>query len=133
MQLSRGELHRRLARRWSLLSSLNGKASASAASALAADPLPASRDDLKFLSTLLGAYQPLIDALAEYHRALHAKFTPGKSALRFDRAAKLAREASRAAAVHFPQPIDPVGGEIGDLRAFSARLVQAIDTMQDGR
>lgn len=133
MQLSRGELHRRLARRWSLLSGLNRKASASIASALAADPLPASRDDLTFLGALLSVYQPFIDALAEYHGGLHAKFTFGKSAPQFDRAAALARQANRAAADRFPQPIDPVGGEIGGLRGFSAKLVQAVDAMKAER
>jgi hypothetical protein len=133
MKLSRAELHRRLARRWRLLSGLNAKAAKIVGSALQAGPLPAAREDLEFLSTLLTAYQPICDALAEFHAGMQATFTPGQAPPQFDRAAVLARDAARAAAESFPQPIDPVGGEVGGLRNFSARLVAAISEMQKGR
>ncbi len=133
MQLSRGELHHRLARRWRLAADLNRKGSALVKNALAANPRAEAREDLEFLSRLLDTYQPLIEALAEYHQALYAKFTSGQPAPRFDRVAQLAQEAARKAKARFPEPIDPVGGEIGGLRSFSARLVQAIAEMRRAR
>jgi hypothetical protein len=133
MKLSRPELHRRLARRWQLLSGLNAKAVKMVGAALQAGPLPAAREDLEFLSRLLAAYQPLCEALAEFHRALRTTFAPGQAPPQFHRAAALARDAARLSAESFPQPVDPVGGEVGGLRNFSTRLVAAISAMQKGR
>jgi hypothetical protein len=132
MKLTRTELHRRLARRWGLLAGMNAKATSLVYDAIKADPRPEAREDLEFLASLLGAYQPLCGALTEYHQALSVKFADGKPGPRLDRAATLAQEAAQLAKARFPEPIDPVGGEVGGLRNFSARLVAAISVMQNG-
>ena len=130
MDLSRSEVHRRLARRWQLMIDLNRKAAAAVQAALAARPIESSVDDLRFLSSILAAYDPLIKALAAYHQAMYQKFTPGQGTPDFQPAARLAAQAEKQARERFPQPIDPAGGEIGSLRKFSTRLVEAIAKMQ---
>jgi Glycosyl hydrolase family 20, domain 2 len=129
MKLDRSELHRRLERRWRIGAKLNRQGEALVEQALAASPRSEARTDLEFLRRLLGAYQPLTEALAEYHACLYARFTPGQPRANFTRAATLAETAERQARIAFPNPVDPVGGEIGTLRALTVRLKKAIQDM----
>jgi hypothetical protein len=130
MHLDTAELHRRLARRWRICAELNRRGGAKVEEALAAGPIPEAREDLQFLKRLLAAYQPLMAALTEYHAGVYARLTAGPSPANFERAARLAAESERIARRSFPQPIDPVGGEIGTLRTLTARLVQTIAAAQ---
>ena len=130
MNLERGELHRRLMRRWQILGDLNRQGSVLVEKALKANPNPEARTDLEFLRRLLNTYQPLLEALAEYHIQLYARFTPGQPRGTLARAASLAATAEREARLAFPNPIDPVGGEIGTLRALTVRLKAAIQEME---
>ena len=130
MHLTPGELHRRLMRRWTISSELNREGTTLVAKAIESEPRPEARGDLEFLLRLLRAYQPLTDALAEYHRYLYARLTPGQSPGNLESAYGLAVTAERQARADFPEPVDPVGGEIGTLRAFTARLTTAIATMK---
>ncbi|MCZ2080262.1 MAG: glycoside hydrolase family 20 zincin-like fold domain-containing protein [Bryobacterales bacterium] len=124
-KLTQAELHRRLARRWRIASELNRKGLTHLQQALKSAPLQESVDDLVFLRTLRDVYQPLMDSLALYHRALHNRAS-GKLAGLQNEALALAVRAKEMAAEAFPEPIDPVGGEVGTLRKLSAGLVDAI-------
>jgi hypothetical protein len=123
------ELHRRLAHRWRTASELNRKASAYLQQALAAQPLPQSVEDLEFQRTLRGVYQPLIDSLALFHDAWTARLA-GKAAPSQSTALRLATNARDMVQKAFPEPIDPVGGEVGALRNLSVKLVEAIETFE---
>jgi hypothetical protein len=127
MGIDRKELHRRMARRWHLMSGLNREALGLLDSAIQAGPKPESLEDLRFLKTLLSIYQPLIDSLAGFHDAWRGKLT-GSAPQRLDSVLQLALQARQMAEKEFPQPIDPVGGEIGALRRLSKQLEQAIET-----
>jgi hypothetical protein len=126
MNLEPAELHRRLARRWRICADLNRQGAAKVEEALSAGPIPEVRQDLDFLKSLLVTYQPLMEALAEYHTGRYALLTPGAPRPDFRGAADRASQAERQARKAFPEPIDPVGGEIGTLRALTARLVNVI-------
>lgn len=119
------ELHRRLARRWRIASDLNRRGSAHLEQALAAGPLAESVEDLQFLKTLCDVYQPLMNSLVLFHEAWHRRLT-GKVVPRQLEALKLAQKAKKMAEQAFPQPIDPVGGEVGALRQLTAKLVDSI-------
>jgi hypothetical protein len=130
LKISREELHRRLAHRWSVAAEMNRKGAAFVDRALAAEPLPESVDDLHFLQTSFRVGQPLIDSLAEFHSALQQHFSgrdgaQGRAALESARAK--AKRAQELAAQAFPQPLDPIGAEVGSLRKSTQRLVQAIE------
>jgi hypothetical protein len=133
MNLDGVELHRRLARRWRICADLNRRGEAKVEEALAAGPIPEAREDLQFPNRLLAAYQPLMEALAEYHEGRSAGLASGQPRPHFGRAADLAAQADRQARLAFPQPVDPVGGEIGALRTLTARLVKAIAEAEPAR
>jgi len=130
LNINREELHRRLARRWSLLAALNAKGADYIREALAAGASPQSVDDLRFLETSFLVYQPFTEALAEYHHGLQASFSKladsAGAARNFETALKKAAAAEKLARESFPNPLDPVGGEVGSARRYSAGLVKAI-------
>src|SRR5690606_31883059 len=126
------ELHRRLARRWRIASELNRKGSAHIRQALASAPRQEAVEDLEFLRTLRDVYQPLMDSLALYHEALHGQLS-GKAVKSLRPALALAERAKQMAEKAFPEPIDPVGGEIGALRKLSAQLVESISEFENRR
>jgi len=134
MKIDRKELHRRLARRWRIGSDLNQKGTAYVRAALAANPLPESIEDLRFLETSFRVCQPLIESLVEYHTGLEDYFSiPPRAASakgRFSVASEKAKEAQGAAAQAFPHPIDPIGGDVGAIRRYTDLLAQAIEAMQ---
>jgi hypothetical protein len=134
LKLDRGELHRRLARRWRISAELNRKGAARIREALAANPLAESVEDLRFFAVAHRVYQPLLESLADYHAGLQAWFaTPSNAAearVRFDAALRNARSAHSEASEAFPHPVDPVGGDAGAIRRYSGLLVEAIETMR---
>jgi hypothetical protein len=121
MKLGRPELHKRLARRWRIASDLNRRGAALIGEALSANPLATAREDLEFLKRLLTVYQPVCEALAEYHLVLE-----GAGSGQITKAYELADRARQMALREFPEPIDPVGGEVGALRSLSTKLVSEI-------
>ncbi len=123
-------LHQRLAARWRTVAQLNREGESLVRKALAAQPREEAREDLEFLATMLSVYQPLTQALAEFHAAV-AVPAPDSSAL--TRASELASRAHELALAKFPKPVDPIGGELGALRNFSGRLVTAIAERKAGR
>lgn len=128
MGIERGELHRRMSRRWGLVSGLNRDALALLDSAIQAGPQPESLEDLRFLKTLLTVYQPLFDSLAAFHDAWHARLSgrvPDREGV--DAALRLASLAHQLAEREFPRPVDPVGGEIGALLRLSGQLKRSIE------
>lgn len=125
MEIDRKELHRRMARRWVSMSGLNREALRLLDSAISVGPKAESLGDLRFLKTLLSVYQPLFDSLSAFHSAWLARLTSsGPQGL--DPALRLASRAREMAEREFPQPIDPVGGEIGALRRLAKQLEQSI-------
>jgi hypothetical protein len=75
MGIERRELHRRMSRRWGLVSELNRDALTLLDGAIRAGPRQKSLEDLRFLKTLLTVYQPLFDSLAAFHNAWHARLS----------------------------------------------------------
>jgi hypothetical protein len=133
MHLERSELHRRLMRRWRIGSELNRKATEQLTKALAANPRPESVDDLKFFASILRVYQPLMDALSEYHAGLELHFGQQDRRRATDlikSALAKAEEARTSAAKAFPDVTDPVGGDVGAVRRYSDELVKAIMNIQ---
>ncbi|NLX96381.1 MAG: hypothetical protein GXY83_09410 [Rhodopirellula sp.] len=131
MGIERGELHRRMSRRWGVMSGLNRDALGLLDSAIQAGPQPESLEDLRFLKTLLTVYQPMFDALAAFHGAWHARLSgraPDRQGV--DAALRLASQARQRAEREFPRPIDPVGGEIGALLRLSEQLQRSIEARQ---
>lgn len=126
MNLERKELHRRMERRWRTMSALNREALGLLDGAIQAGPRAEALEDLRFLKTLLSVYQPLTDSLAVFHGAWHARLS-GSAPAELGTALRLASEARQMADREFPQPIDPVGGEIGALRRLSRQLEQSIE------
>src|SRR5438093_4623751 len=129
---SRAENHRRRARRWRILSELNNKGAQYITRALNANPKPDSVEDLQFLQERFAAYAPLLKALATYHEGLALQCSdPIKTSEAkdlFEQALTSAREAERLAAKSFPQPVDPIGSDVGAIRTYSEKLVAAIQT-----
>jgi len=126
MEIDGKELHRRMARTWMLMSGLNRDALGLIDGAIGAGPKPESLGDLRFLKTLLSVYQPVFDSLSAFHGAWHARLT-GSGPRDLEPAVRLASRAREMAEREFPQPIDPVGGEIGALRRLSKQLEQSIE------
>jgi len=135
MNISSQELHRRLARRWSIGADLNRKGAAYMQKALAAGPLVESIEDLRFLETCFRVSQPLMESLADYHMGLEAHFANPRDAeearARFTSAYAKAKDAQKAAAQAFPHPIDPVGGDVGAIRRYTDMLMVSIERMRD--
>jgi hypothetical protein len=136
--IDRQELHRRLERRWGILAGLNRKGAGFLDRALASDPKQEAIEDLRFLETSFRVYQPLIDALEQFHGALRLRFAgqdPGKRQSALKTALASARQAQKMADESFPQPIDPIGAEVGSLRRHARRLVESIEmwSKQEGK
>ena len=132
--LSPRELQHRLARHWTALAGLNAKGAQDVDEALRSDPRPESVEGLKFLSTSFQVDQPLLEALADFHRGMEASFTSsqednGQAKAAFQQALAAAKKSHELALQAFPHPIDPVGGEVGAIRNYSARLIEAIGRM----
>ena len=136
LKIERRELHRRLARRWRIVAGLNARGEQFVKKALAFNPLPKSLDDLHFLQTSFRVYQPFTEALAEFHGGLEQYFSTAKDNARikrdFEQALEKARQAQALAARAFPLPVDSMGGEVGLIRTYSTRLVEAIEEMVRG-
>ena len=129
---SRAENHRRRARRWRILSELNNKGAQYITRALNANPKPDSVEDLQFLQQRFAVYAPLLKALATYHEGLTLQYSgpvkPSAAKRLFEQALATAKEAERLAVKSFPQPVDPIGSEVGATRTYSEKLVVAIQT-----
>jgi hypothetical protein len=135
LKIDRQELHRRLARRWSIVSQLNTKGARYIDRALAAGPSMESQEDLQFLKELFRVYQPFTEALADFHGAFNLYLTqPGeqrKIAALFGSAGTKGRQARELAAQAFPRPVDPSGGEVGTLRRLLDRFLESAAAMQE--
>ncbi len=125
-QNHRRDIHRRLAHRWRIAADLNQKGTTLLERALAANPSTALRQHLEFQNRTVHAYQPLMQALTEYHSARYAQYTGGNPKAELQRAARFAAGADRLARVSFPNPLDPAGSEIGTLPALAPRLIEAV-------
>jgi hypothetical protein len=131
------ELHRRLARRWTILAQLNAKGESYIDQALNAGSRPRSTEGLEFLKLSFQVDQPLLEALADFHRGMQQYYAaPADKTFRqnFQKALGEAMHAEELAAKAFPHPIDPVGGsqpygpsEVEGIQTFSKLLVQAIE------
>lgn len=130
MNLSREELHRRLSRRWRIVAELNRRGRAHVDRALNASPLAESVEDLHFLLALLTAYQPLTEALDQFHHVQYLRFSESGSTALMGAGLRTALDAAERARdlarQSFPEPVDPVAGEVGAVRDYSALLAQAI-------
>ena len=73
-----------------------------------------------------------MDSLVLYHEALYSRLA-GKAVQPQRQARLLAERAKQMAEKAFPEPIDPVGGEIGALRKLSAQLVENISEFEKKR
>jgi hypothetical protein len=132
LKIERRELHRRLARRWSIVAELNAKGARHVDQALAVGASPESVEDLKFLQELFRVYQPFTEALAEFHSAFHgylAADDPRTIAARFASAGLKGQRARELAAQAFPRPVDPSGGEVGTLRRLLDQFVDRAAAM----
>jgi hypothetical protein len=130
------ELHRRLARHWEILAELNAKGAHDIDQALNVGPRPSSTPGLEFLKISFLVDQPLLEALADFHRGMRLDYgAPTNKAGREDlqKALREAKQAEDLAVKAFPHPIDPVGNqlynpsEVQAMRTFSKLLVQSID------
>lgn len=135
LKIDRQELHRRLSRRWSVAAGLNARGARYVDRAVAAGPAAESQEDLKFLKDLFLVYQPLTEALSDFHGAFHLYLTPSSdrraAASRFESAAAKGKQARDLAARAFPSPVDPSGGELGTLRRLLDVFVQSAAAMQN--
>ena len=133
LKIDRNELHRRLAKRWSILAALNATASRDVSEALRANPRLGAVEDLRFLETISQVDRVLMDALVDFHHGMQRYFASPQDTKEartyFQKALGKAQQAQDQAAEAFPHPIDPSGGEVGILRTHTARLVEAIKVM----
>jgi hypothetical protein len=74
-----------------------------------------------------------LEALADFHRGMEAYFTSSpeneEAKADFQKALRGAKKSHELALQAFPHPIDPVGGEVGAIRDYSARLAEAVERM----
>jgi hypothetical protein len=135
--LSRAENHRRRARRWRIVQELNTKGAQYITKALSANPRPDTVEDLRFLQERFAVCSPLLKALASYHEGLTLQYSnspkAGEAQVLFELALTNAKEAERLALKSFPQPVDPIGSEVGAIRLYSQKLVSAIQTARQAR
>jgi hypothetical protein len=133
LNIDRQELHRRLARRWTILANLNARGAQDVEEALRSAPRPDSVEDLQFLATILQVDQTLMGALVDFHHGMQKYFASPQDARQaredFQKALAEATQARDQAEKAFPHPIDPSGGEVGIVRTHSTRLVEAIQSM----
>ena len=130
LKLTPQEVHHRLVRRWTVLGELNARGAQDVEKALQADPRPSSIEDLQFLKTSFEVDQPLMEALADFHRGMEQYLASphgDMAATRdFQKALDAATQAHELAMKAFGPPIDPAGGEVGAIRNYSGRLTQVI-------
>ncbi len=133
LKIDRKELHRRLARRWSVLSALNVRGASYVGEALRSNPRPGSVEDLRFLMTMFQVHQPLMNALVNFHKGMAEYFATPPNAKEargyFEKALAEAELAKESAEKALPRPIDPTGGEAGIVRTHTTRLVEAIKAL----
>jgi hypothetical protein len=124
------ELHRRLARHWSILAALNTQGAREVELALDSDPRQGSVTGFRFLETSFRVDQPLLEALADFHRGmvLYVSLPSDKDLATgyFQKALAEAQKSHDLALQAFPNPVDPVGGEVGAIRNYSEGLIQSI-------
>src|SRR5438093_1782183 len=134
-KIDRVELHRRQVRRWQIVSQLNRRGTEWISRALSADPLHEARADLEFLHMSLKTYQPLLESLVEFHKALSIRFSKEAPSATWksgmESALLLARQASQAAARAFPAPVDPKWSEVGILRSSIDELMLSIGRFRE--
>jgi hypothetical protein len=116
------ELHRRLARRWQLSVDLNARGARRIRAAFSASPLRDAIADLEFLAALFRAYEPLLEAVRDYHAARAGE----RNETLLQGALKNARSAAELAERLFPEPVDPAVGEIRSLGHYAKKLADAI-------
>jgi hypothetical protein len=137
MNIDLKELHRRLARRWNAGLELNRKGAADVRNALAANPSVDSIEDLRFLETGFRVYEPLMEALANYHAGLEAYFENPRNAanakMRLRDALAKARQVQQSVSQAFPHVVDPIGGDVGAVRHYTDLLVRSIEGMEKER
>lgn len=130
LHITARELHRRLARHWAILAELNAEGAREIEQALSADPRQSSVQGLRFLQTSFRVDQPLLQAIADFHRGMGAYLssTTNKDLeMRdFRKALAEAKKSHEMAVLAFPSPIDPVGAEVGAIRSYSERLIRSI-------
>ena len=130
LKLTPEEVHRRLARHWTVLGELNARGLRDIEEALKADPKPSCQGDLEFLKTSFQVDRPLIQALAAFHRGMTKRLAspPDEAGARqeFQKALGEAEQAHELAVKVWSPPIDPAGGEVGAIQTQSARLVKTI-------
>jgi hypothetical protein len=130
LHITTRELHRRLARHWAILAELNAEGAREIEQALRADPRQGSVQGLRFLQASFRVDQPLLQAIADFHRGMGASLssTPNKDLeMRdFRKALAEAKKSHEMAMRAFPTPIDPVGAEVGAIRSYSERLIRSI-------
>jgi hypothetical protein len=132
LDISKTELHRRLARRWKLASELNAAGAQQIHSAIAAGPLPDSVEDLRFLESLFRIYAPLLAGLRDYHQA--RADPPGSEVASLLRSSLHGAETvQRLAEQQFPNPVDPAMGEVRSLVTYPGQLADAIRKWQASR
>lgn len=131
--LSPQELHRRLTLYWTTLYKLNMQGAKDISEALSANPRSSSVDGLRFLKTSFEVTQPLLVALVDFHRGMEQYLVPasGNDTARseFEKALNEAQFSKKLAIQAFPDPIDPAGGEVGAIRDYSNRLIEALESM----
>jgi hypothetical protein len=132
LNLEPPELHRRLAQRWQFSADLNTRGAARVKAALAASPPSGAAADLRFLADLFRAYQPLLEALRDYHAARAEPAAANAPGL-IDAALAGAQSAEKLAESLFPQPVDPAMGEIRSLRHYPGKLAEAIHAWKESR
>ena len=130
LHITTRELHRRLARHWAILAELNAEGARDIQQAISADPRQSSAQGLRFLQASFRVDQPLLEAVADFHRGMEASLSspPNKDLemRAFRKALAEARESHALAIRAFPTPIDPVGAEVGAVRSYSGRLIRSI-------
>jgi hypothetical protein len=127
------ELHTRLEQYWQIRAELNAEGAADIAKALRADPRHSSIQDLQFLAASFQVDQPLLEALVNFHRGMAAYLSSPRDVRSeradFQQALVEAKRCHSLAMQAFPKPIDPSGGEVGAIQAYSARLAKSVAEM----
>jgi hypothetical protein len=129
-KLTPEEVHHRLVRRWTVLGELNGRGARDVDEALQDAPRPSSIEDLQFLKNCFAVDQPLMEALADFHRGMEKYLASPQgnpdATQDFQKALAEATRAHDLAMKSFGPPIDPAGGETGAIQSYSGRLTEAI-------
>ncbi len=124
-KLAPEEIHRRLARRWTLGAELNEQGAGLVEAALRQNPRPDALEDLRFLRSLFRVYEPMLAAMRDYHAVRAHPSAAGNPEL-LASALRNARAADELAAQLFPAPVDTTDDEVRSLRKYPAELASAI-------